>query len=59
MKNDLDSNLTKKSTALLSLAQCLGLGLLGLMTVVALGQEVFGIVARGSVKLGDLLLLFI
>ena len=59
MKEDLNAFINEKSTTLLSLAQCLGLGLLGLMTVAALGQEVFNIVAKGSVSLGDLLLLFI
>jgi len=41
------------------MAQCLGLGLLGLMTVVAMGQEVLGIIANKTIGLGDLLLLFI
>jgi len=59
MNKDLNNHINEKSTAVLSLALCLGLSLLGLMTIVALGQEVFSIIVRGSVKLGDLLLLFI
>ena len=59
MNKDLNNHINEKSTAVLSLALCLGLSLLGLMTIVALGQEVFSIIVRGSVELGDLLLLFI
>ena len=59
MNKNLNSHINEKSIALLSLAQCLGLGLLGFMTIVAMGQEVFRIISDGSVKLGDLLMLFI
>ncbi len=59
MNKDLNNRINEKSTAVLSLALCLGLSLLGLMTIVALGQEVFSIIVKGSVELGDLLLLFI
>ena len=59
MKHDWNRRISESSTKVLSLAQCLGLGLLGLLTIVAMGQEMFGIIAKGSVGLGDLLLLFI
>jgi len=59
MKHDLNKRISDSSTALLSLAQYLGLALLGLLTLVAMGQEMFNIIAKGSVNLGDLLLLFI
>lgn len=59
MKKDLGNRAHESGIRLFSLVQSLGLGLLGLMTVVALGQEVFSIVAKGIVGLGDLLLLFI
>ena len=59
MNKDLNNRINEKSTAVLSLALCLGLSLLGLMTIVALGQEVFSIIVKGSIELGDLLLLFI
>lgn len=58
MKN-LNNHVNEKSTALLAFVQCLGLGMLGIMTILALGQEVFSIIAKGSIELGDLLLLFI
>ena len=46
MKRDLNKRISDSSTTLLSLAQCLGLGLLGLLTIVAMGQEVFSIIAK-------------
>jgi len=59
LKHDWNKRISERSTVLLSLAQCLGLSLLGLLTIVAMGQEMFSIIARGSVNIGDLLLLFI
>ena len=59
MKQNINHRISETNIAILSLAQCLGLGLLGLLTIVAMGQEVFGIITTGSVGLGDLLLLFI
>ena len=59
MPYDISKHVSDRSAKILSLAQCLGLGLLGLLTIVAMGQEVFAIVTKGSIGLGDLLLLFI
>ncbi len=59
MQADMNKHISDMSIKLLSMAQCAGLGLLGLLTIVAMGQEVFSIVAKGSISLGDLLLLFI
>jgi protein PsiE len=41
------------------MGQCLGLGLLGLLTLVAMGQELVSIIVNKTISLGDLLLLFI
>jgi len=51
--------LSEMSARLITLAQNLGLGLLAILTLVAMGQEVFSIVSKGTIGLGDLLLLFI
>ena len=59
MKHDLNKYISNGGIKILSLAQCLGLGLLGLLTVVAMGQEVVSIISKGTISLGDLLLLFI
>ena len=59
MQMDLNKRISTGGIKMLSLAQCLGLGMLGLLTVVAMGQEVVAIMTTGSIKLGDLLLLFI
>lgn len=59
MQHDWNKRISERSAKLLSLAQCLGLGLLGVMTIIAMGHEMFGIIAKGTVGLGDLLLLFI
>ena len=59
MQADMNKHINAMSIKVLSLVQCVGLGLLGLLTIVAMGQEIFAIVAKGSIRLGDLLLLFI
>lgn len=59
MKLDINKYISQSGIKILSLAQGLGLGLLGLLALVAMGQEIFLIIARQSISLGDLLLLFI
>jgi len=59
MQPDLSTRISTGSSKLLSLAQCLGLGVLGLLTVIGMGQELVKIITSGNISLGDLLLLFI
>jgi len=59
MQPDLSTRISTSSSKLLSLAQCLGLGVLGLLTVIGMGQELVKIITSGNISLGDLLLLFI
>jgi len=55
MKKDLNKN----NITLLTKVRSVGFGLLGLLTIVALGTEALNIISSKSVDLGGLLLLFI
>lgn len=59
MRHDINKRISEVGSQILSMGQCLGLGLLGLLTLVAMGQELVSIIVNKTISLGDLLLLFI
>ena len=59
MKQDMNRYINETSITILLLIQNLSLILIGLMTIVAFGQELFSIIINGTIRPSDVLLLFI